>query len=78
MSLTIHDQRLALSIQDDGCGFDTSQTFSTHRLSGWGLLGMKERAELAGGKLSVQSQPGEGTTIVAQFDAISEEQGTTS
>jgi signal transduction histidine kinase len=32
-----------------------------------GLLGMKERAELFGGKLEIQSSPGRGTVISASF-----------
>jgi len=31
-----------------------------------GLAGMQERARLLGGSLSVQSEPGKGTTIVVQ------------
>ncbi len=50
-----------LSIEDDGNGFDPSE------LSGGrhGLVGMRERMEILGGSLDVQSKPGVGTTIVA-------------
>ena len=51
---------LRVCVADDGRGFDpNAQTI------GFGLIGMRERAELAGGGLELQSTPGEGTTIVA-------------
>ena len=50
--------RLALSIQDDGQGFDVRQT------KGLGLLGMEERVARLGGKCEIHSAP-EGGTIVA-------------
>ncbi len=51
---------VCLLIQDDGIGFDpqVSQT-SGH----FGLANMRERAALAGGELSIHSQPGQGTTL---------------
>ncbi len=52
-----------LEIIDDGTGFDTNNAFSA--LNGhFGLLGMNERAEKAGGKLSVESGATGGTKIV--------------
>jgi signal transduction histidine kinase len=33
------------------------------------LMGMRERAALAGGKVEIESRPGEGTTIRAVFSA---------
>jgi signal transduction histidine kinase len=51
---------IELSIRDDGAGFD-----STSRTEGFGVLGMRERAELIGGTLNVESAPGRGTTVRA-------------
>jgi signal transduction histidine kinase len=48
------------SIRDDGSGFDPGSV-----QTGPGLVGMRERVELAGGRLTVESQPGEGTCIEA-------------
>jgi PAS domain S-box-containing protein len=57
------EQVLAV-LEDDGQGFDgekdTSAADSRPRL---GLLGMRERAELVGGTLTVESAPGKGTAI---------------
>jgi signal transduction histidine kinase len=53
---------LALEIADDGAGFDTGAV-----KAGFGLIGMKERAELSGGSLTVDSAPGRGTRIGARW-----------
>lgn len=49
-----------LVVEDDGRGFIPSETGS---LVGFGLLGMRERAELVDGDFEVTSAPGEGTRI---------------
>lgn len=49
-----------LEIHDDGQGFSTAQAARPGAL---GLLGMRERALLHGGTLTVTSAPGEGTTV---------------
>jgi two-component system sensor histidine kinase UhpB len=51
--------RTVLRIRDDGFGFKTSQNGRT-RL---GVSGMRERALLVGGHLTIFSEPGDGTTI---------------
>ena len=56
--------RMELVISDDGRGFDPSAV-TTHREGGMGLLGMRERAELLGGTLTIQSTPGAGTRLEA-------------
>jgi signal transduction histidine kinase len=53
------DGTVEIEVTDDGRGFDTTQT-----TGGFGLTGMHERAALAGGTVTVTSQPG-GTTIRA-------------
>jgi signal transduction histidine kinase len=49
-----------LSVRDDGSGFDPARA-----TDGFGVLGMRERAELLGGTLTVTSSPGAGTTVEA-------------
>jgi two-component system, NarL family, sensor histidine kinase DegS len=57
-----HD--VILKVTDDGVGFDVSAVISNpSETSKLGLLGMQERAELAGGKLNIQSSPGKGTSL---------------
>jgi signal transduction histidine kinase len=52
--------RLALSVHDDGIGFDTQNA------RGMGTVGMEERLRQVGGVLRVTSQPGKGTTVLAE------------
>jgi two-component system, NarL family, sensor histidine kinase UhpB len=56
------DDEMAVSVRDDGSGMDASES---GRVRGMGLLGMKERALLLGGHLSVETSPGNGTTVTA-------------
>jgi signal transduction histidine kinase len=62
LSLTRTDQGLALEIADNGVGFDPGGP-----RTGFGLTGMKERAELSGGTLAVESAPGKGARILARW-----------
>ena len=48
-------------VRDDGVGFDLHQPQRPE--SGMGLMNMRETAEFVGGTLTVQSRPGEGTTV---------------
>lgn len=59
---------LTLTVRDDGKGFDTrSPARRAVKPTSLGLISMDERARLAGGKLTVQSDPGQGTIIRAVF-----------
>jgi len=52
---------LRLVIEDDGQGFDV------HQMKGLGLLGIQERVAQLGGKCSVHSKPGRGTTLSVEL-----------
>jgi two-component system, NarL family, sensor histidine kinase UhpB len=56
---------LCVDVQDDGCGFDTAVV--EH---GFGLAGMRERVELGGGTLTLDSRPGQGTRIAVRLPAV--------
>ncbi len=59
---------LTLTVRDDGRGFDASPgARRAPKSSSLGLISMDERAQLAGGRLVVQSDPGQGTIIRAVF-----------
>jgi signal transduction histidine kinase len=59
--LEVDDERLVLTVRDDGVGFDPGAT--AHRSRRLGLTSMEERAASLGGTLGIDSTPGEGTTI---------------
>jgi signal transduction histidine kinase len=62
IALTRMQHSVKAVVEDDGQGFDPENT----RESGFGLVGMRERLSLLGGRLRVESRPGAGTTIVAE------------
>jgi PAS domain S-box-containing protein len=62
--------KLILTMQDDGVGFD-AEAAHRHAMSGksLGLLGMQERVRLAGGALILESAPGRGTQLQVSLPA---------
>jgi signal transduction histidine kinase len=62
ITLLERDGRIELVVSDDGAGFDTATEHG-----GFGLVGMHERVALAGGRLEIESQPGEGTVLRAKL-----------
>jgi signal transduction histidine kinase len=60
--LTDRDGVTVAVVEDDGSGFETNAI----RGDGLGLVGMRERVGLVGGKLRVESTPGSGTTVHAE------------
>jgi signal transduction histidine kinase len=58
MKLDFSDDAVLLGLTDDGRGFDASSAFD-----GLGLAGIKARAASIGGRLSISSSAGSGTTI---------------
>ena len=61
IALRRRGSKLTLSVWDDGRGFSTR----VRRPESHGLVGMRERAKLLGGRLHVSSAPGKGTRVVA-------------
>ncbi len=58
-----HGGSVVAIIEDDGIGFSPTIPDSEEHL---GLFGMRERIEMLGGKFSVESAPGKGTTVRAE------------
>lgn len=52
-----------VSVLDDGRGFDTHAEYPGH----FGLVGMRERAEVIRGTVTISSVPGQGTTLTVQW-----------
>ncbi len=61
----VRDGTANLEVADTGIGFDPSadRAVGGAYAGGFGMLSMTERAELVGGRLSVRSRPGSGTTV---------------
>jgi signal transduction histidine kinase len=63
LSVRCVDHELLISVADDGTGFDPHATSG----GGFGLMGMRERVELAGGELSVERGKRDGTVVSARL-----------
>lgn len=59
-----HGGALEISVVDDGVGFELE---TAPQRGSFGLVGMGERARLAGGSLEVTSRPGDGTSVVVRL-----------
>jgi len=68
--LSFSGQSVTMTISDRGVGFNPDEKRSPPR--GWGLAGMRERAESVGGTLSLQSMPGKGTEVELQVPSSNE------
>jgi signal transduction histidine kinase len=58
---------VSLIIEDNGIGFNAADVESAR--GGLGLIGMRERAALAGADFQIESTPGSGTTIILRVPA---------
>ncbi|MCC6457962.1 MAG: sensor histidine kinase [Caldilineaceae bacterium] len=68
VSLCLDDSHLTLRIADNGSGFAVPSRPNYLAQEGhFGLLGMKERAQLHSGALQIESQAGLGTTVSVRF-----------
>ncbi len=67
LQATVGEGRLTVLISDDGRGFDP-----TAERSGFGLAGMRERVELTGGELQIESKPSSGTKVMASLPLAGE------
>ena len=57
-------------IRDEGCGFELPDPGAARDDGHFGLSGMRERAELVGGSLTVRTSPGKGTTVRATVPMV--------
>ncbi len=64
VSLRLRSDSLLLSVLDNGVGFDPGRVPANHL----GLRIMRERAEAIGARLSIYSEPGEGTQVTVSID----------
>lgn len=63
------DNQVFVRVKDNGKGFDPDNVVKTKKAGGgFGLLNMKERAELVGGKVEIISSPGAGTELLLEIN----------
>jgi len=69
IDLDFEDRHMHVRVRDDGRGFDLDHVKAVQSSSrpSLGLAGMQERAALLGGRVSVQSRPGQGTLVEASI-----------
>jgi signal transduction histidine kinase len=60
VKLMVNRDELILTVEDNGVGLEMGRA---EQAGHYGLAGMRERAELAGGSLAIQSTPGQGTCV---------------
>jgi signal transduction histidine kinase len=61
------DGAICMRIKDNGKGFQEQRVLRAKKAKRLGLLGMRERLEMVGGNITIQSTPGKGTTIQTQI-----------
>ena len=67
ITIEFSDKRTRVTVSDNGKGFKLSGNLGDLAKHGkLGLAGMQERVQLVGGTISVQSEPGKGTTITVE------------
>ncbi|HTH51143.1 MAG TPA: PAS domain S-box protein, partial [Pyrinomonadaceae bacterium] len=66
VTLNQNDREMVLVIEDNGRGFD-HETTAASPTGGLGLVGMRERATVLGGRIEIESKPGAGTAVYARI-----------
>lgn len=67
VSVDLGEDRLRVSVEDDGSGFELSQLGSGPVAEKMGLSTLRERIEMLGGKFQVESNPGRGTRVTFEI-----------
>jgi len=70
MSIREESGDVVMEVADDGKAFDAESVRVVKRHRRLGLLGMKERVEMVGGRFSITSAPGKGTRVRAQVPIL--------
>ncbi len=74
VNVTRSDGQLELLVADNGKGFP-AETDAPRQRGGIGLVSMRERAELLGGTLDIETSPGQGTLLIARIPLERAEDG---
>ncbi len=65
IKVAVTDSRVTATIEDDGTGFGVEAALQSPE--SWGLRGIRERVGVVGGQLTIESEPGQGTSIRFQI-----------
>lgn len=75
MCVEFHPDKVYMTIEDNGCGFNAPERMGDLAPSGrLGLIGMFERARTLGGSVDVHSKLGQGTEVVVDLPLNLEKQ----
>ena len=66
VEVTVDGRELVIRVDDDGVGFDPDAVANSGR-GGLGLSGIAERARLLGGRMTMRSAGGRGTSVLVQI-----------
>jgi len=72
MSISEVSGAIRMEISDNGQSFAVEKTLTARNHNRLGLIGMRERIEMVGGKLAIESTLGKGTTVRAEIPFIPE------
>jgi signal transduction histidine kinase len=67
VQVAAEDGELRIEIEDDGRGFDPAEVAQRDARPHWGLMGIRERAEILGGTAEIDSAPGQGTRVAVRI-----------
>ncbi|MGW4516876.1 sensor histidine kinase [Streptomyces sp. NPDC004393] len=73
VTLSFMGDEVSLDIRDDGRGFDPLRLAERTGTGGFGLAGMRARAERIAGSLTVESEPGQGAAVSARVPLVRHE-----
>jgi signal transduction histidine kinase len=69
LEVNFRPEDVALTVTDNGRGFELRETGHLAELGKLGVLGMRERAQLLGAEFTIESRPGRGTSVRVRMPA---------
>lgn len=70
VTLSYMDDVVMLDVRDDGIGFDVDELSGAGKMGSFGLRAMRERVGPLRGSISIESEPGEGTTLTVSVPLL--------
>ncbi len=61
--MELKDDQVRAFVEDDGIGFDLDDYYANQKGNNFGLVSMRERTDLLGGEMKIQTKPGKGTKV---------------